>query len=105
MTPYSVLFCTVPQGDKAAEIAEYLVEKGLAACVSIIPAMRSIYRWQGKICSDSESLLIMKTKKNLIQQVSVAIKSVHPYEVPEIIALDIQDGLSEYLTWIGESTV
>ncbi len=104
MEPYIVCLVTINDRDRAAQIAHTLVEKKLVACVNIVPEIRSIYSWQGEICDDSEILLIMKTKSNLFAELESAINALHPYEVPEIIALDIQKGLPGYLRWIDEST-
>lgn len=105
MSQYRIIFCTVPQDDTGVKIAEDLVTRELAACVNAIPSVQSCYRWKGEVCRDSESLLIIKTRASLTDSVIRQIRSIHPYEVPEIIAVDIQGGLEEYLAWIDESTV
>ncbi len=99
---YCVVFVMAPM-DSAREIAEHLVNKRLAACVNIIDGVRSIYWWKGKVEEASESLIIAKTKLEMFDRVMDAVRKVHPYEVPEIIALKITDGLKEYLSWIGEN--
>jgi periplasmic divalent cation tolerance protein len=104
MKPYIVCFVTINDRDRAAEIAQTLVEKKLVACVNIVPEIRSIYSWQGEICDETEILLIMKTRSSLFTELERTIKNLHPYEVPEIVALDIQEGLADYLRWIDETT-
>jgi periplasmic divalent cation tolerance protein len=105
MSQYCIIFCTVPQGDTGRKIAGELINKQLAACVNTVPGIQSCYSWKGKVCNDSESLLIIKTRTALTETVISEIRSIHPYDVPEIIAVDIMNGLAEYLAWIGESTV
>jgi periplasmic divalent cation tolerance protein len=90
--------------DKAARIARELVEKKLAACVNIIPELRSIYAWQGRVCDERECLMIMKTRRDLFDQLRDTVKELHPYDVPEIISLSIEQGLQDYLKWIDDST-
>jgi periplasmic divalent cation tolerance protein len=104
MSPYIVCLVTINDRDRAVQIAHALVEKKLVACVNIVPEIRSIYSWQGEICDESEILLIMKTRSHLYSELESVVKDLHPYEVPEIIALDIQRGLAAYLRWIDETT-
>jgi len=104
MNPYIVCLVTINDRDRAAQIARVLVEKKLVACVNIIPEIRSIYSWQGELCDETERLLIMKTRSELYAELESTVKALHPYEVPEIIALDIQKGLADYLRWIDETT-
>ena len=99
---YCVVFIMAPM-DSANDIAEHLVNKRLAACVNIIDGVRSIYWWKGKVEEASESLLIVKTRLEILDKVKDAVREIHPYEVPEIIALKIADGLKEYLEWIDEN--
>lgn len=104
MGSYIVCLVTIDDLGKAVEIAGFLVEKGLVACVNILPEIRSIYRWKGNVCDEGEKLMIIKTRKELFDTVQAAVKKLHPYEVPEIISLDIDRGLPEYLRWIDECT-
>ncbi len=96
-----VLFCTTPV-DRADEIAASLVEARLVACVNIIPTVRSVYRWQGAVENDEESLLVMKTTAERVPQVIEHVNGIHPYDVPEVIALPIDAGLPAYLGWLRE---
>ena len=92
--------CSVPNQDTATRIAEALVEQHLAACVNIVPAVQSVYRWQDKIEHDEELLLLFKTGKQVWQQLETVIMALHPYELPEIIAVPIHSGQADYLQWI-----
>jgi periplasmic divalent cation tolerance protein len=105
MGPYIVCLVTIDDPAKAAKIAQILVEKKLAACVNIIPEIQSIYSWKGQICNEKERLMIIKTRGDLFHELQTTVKGLHPYEVPEIIALDIKDGLPEYIQWINDSTI
>jgi periplasmic divalent cation tolerance protein len=104
MGSYIVCFVTIDDREKAAEIARTLVENRIVACVNIVHEIRSIYSWKGEICDDHETLMIMKTRENLFPDLKKTIRELHPYEVPEIIALNINQGLPEYLQWIDDST-
>ena len=99
-----MVFITAPGEDDAAAIAKSLVEARLAACVNIVNNVRSIYTWQGKIEDDSEVLMTVKTRKGLFQALSDKVKELHPYDVPEIIAVPIVEGSEEYIQWIIDST-
>jgi len=99
-----VVLITVPDEATATGIATELVESGLAACVNILPAVRSIYRWEGKVHSDSELLLIVKTIRSKLVLLSDKVIRLHPYTLPEIIVLDITGGFAGYLHWVVEQT-
>lgn len=103
MANYQLILCTCPDTSVAERIAHQLVEQQLAACVNIIPQIKSIYRWQNAIETAHEQLLLIKTSTHCYAQLEQCVKSLHPYEVPEIIALDISKGLPSYLQWIAES--
>lgn len=91
---------------KNAEIiANTLVEEKLAACVNIIPKIKSIYSWENKIVKDEEYLMLIKTKQALFEQVKEKITLLHPYEVPEIISIVINNGNNNYLEWIINNTL
>ena len=104
MSSYIVCLVTIDDFEKAASIARTLVEKKLVACVNILPQIRSVYTWKGKICDEPEQLMIMKSRQDLFSDLQAEIKALHPYELPEIIALKIDKGLPDYLNWINENT-
>ena len=95
-----VIFCTVPDAASGERIARHLVEYRLAACVNLIPGVTSVYRWKGRVETGSEALLKIKAKAGNYQKIETAIRSQHPYELPEIIAVPVSDGLAEYLDWV-----
>jgi len=103
MTDYIVVFVTAPENEAAA-LAKTLVEERLVACVNIVPGLRSIYWWQGKIEDEPEVLCIMKTRSNLFEFLRDRVRELHSYEVEEIIALPILAGNLPYLDWIKENT-
>ena len=103
MTDKRIVLSTAGSAEEARRIARYLVERQLAACVNMIPQLESIYRWQGKIESSQECLLLIKTSADQFPAVRDAICELHSYELPECIALGIEDGSSEYLDWLGDS--
>ena len=103
MTDKRIVLCTAGSEDEARKIARHLVEQRLAACVNIVPRMESIYRWQGKLESSGEWLLLIKTTVERFPAVRDAIRDLHSYELPECIAISIQDGSSGYLEWIAQS--
>ena len=105
-TEYVVVMITAPSNEVAAEIADALLSAELAACVNILPPIQSHYIWQGQRQQEEEVLLIAKTRFELFDDTFIhAVKSVHPYEVPEIIALTIAAGSQDYLAWISDVTV
>jgi periplasmic divalent cation tolerance protein len=96
-----VVLTTCPDDAAAARIARELVESGLAACVNRIGAVHSTYRWQGAIHDEPEVLLVIKTLSIRYSELEMRLKSLHPYDVPEIIALPVTRGSTEYLAWLG----
>ena len=98
---FQIVLTTCPDEACAERIARTLVEEGLAACVNILPPMRSIYRWKGKIEAASEQLLVIKSTVVRFPALRDRLRSLHPYELPEIIAVPIADGLPEYLAWLN----
>jgi len=102
---YVAILMTAPSADVAAQISESLVKSGLAACVSSISPIQSLFTWQGQVNRAKEVLLIAKTRADLFGEEFIStVKSAHPYDVPEIIALPIIGGSQDYLDWIREVT-
>ncbi|HOI11945.1 MAG TPA: divalent-cation tolerance protein CutA [Myxococcota bacterium] len=85
-------------------MARDLVDSGLAACVNRLPGIRSVYRWQGAVHDDAEELLIVKTSRERVDAVVARVREIHPYEVPEVIALPVEAGSAPYLAWVLEQT-
>lgn len=96
-----VVLVTAPPGEPAEKIARHVLDRKLAACVNIVPSIRSLYWWEGKVCDDAECLLVIKTERKRLAELEAAVRSVHPYEVPEVIALPVVDGSDAYLQWIA----
>lgn len=103
MQPLLVL-CTCPTRESAHAIARSLVEQRLAACVNLLPAVQSVYRWQGAVETAEETLLLVKTQAARLEELKVHVLMLHPYELPEIVAVEIGSGLDRYLDWIGDET-
>ena len=101
---FVVVFVTAPDADVAGRIASTLVDEKLVACANILPGLRSIYRWEGKLCDEAEVLCLMKTRVDLFPALRDRIAVLHPYQVPEIIALPLAAGHPPYLDWIAQST-
>jgi periplasmic divalent cation tolerance protein len=100
---YLVVFCTCPEGDGGARLAQALVEAGLAACVNRLPGVVSSFRWQGKLCEEAETLLIIKTTRGRLGALTERIRALHPYELPEVVAVPVSGGFDKYLDWLGAS--
>ena len=100
MSGNAVVFCAAGSEGEASRIARALVERRLAPCVSVVPGVNSTYRWQGAVRTDAEWLLVVKTRRDRFEEVRVAIRELHSYELPEIVMLDIGDGDAAYLAWI-----
>jgi periplasmic divalent cation tolerance protein len=98
-----LLFCTCPDTATAERIADTLVGRGLAACVSILPGLTSVYRWQDAVERSSEVLLLIKSTSERYPALEVAVRELHPYELPELIAVEADAGLPPYLAWVVES--
>jgi periplasmic divalent cation tolerance protein len=95
-----VVFSTFPSAEVAAEIARTLVDERLCACVNLVPAVRSIYRWQGKVCDEPEVLAIVKTTDERLAALQGRLVELHPYDVPEALAVPIAGGHAPYLAWV-----
>jgi periplasmic divalent cation tolerance protein len=104
MTDKRIVLSTAGSEDEARKIARHLVDRKLAACVNIIPRIESVYRWQGKVESSQEWLLLIKTTEERFPAVRDAIRQLHSYDLPECLAIKIEDGSPDYLRWIGDST-
>lgn len=102
--PFAVVLVTAPDARTAAGLARSLVDARLAACVNLVPGIRSIYRWEGKMCDDAEVLCIVKTRHALLDALVACIREEHPYTVPEIIALPLVAGSAPYLAWLAAAT-
>ena len=104
-----VVFCTAPaHGERgklgARELADRLVQEQLCACVSLLPQVTSIYRWDGKVEQAAETLLMIKTMRHRVAALRQRVLELHPYAVPEFLVLDVADGLPAYLQWVAAST-
>ena len=99
----SIFICLVacPSPEVASAIAKSLVDRELAACVQILPPMRSVYRWKGEVCIDEEVLLLIKTAAHLTDEVRKAVEESHPYEVPEFVALKAAEVSDKYGAWLN----
>jgi periplasmic divalent cation tolerance protein len=103
MSNASIILTTAGSHEEAQKIAHALVERHLAACVNIVPQIESVYRWQGKIESAKEWLLLIKSQAQLFERVHNTLKELHSYEVPECLVLEVTDGSPEYLNWLAEN--
>jgi periplasmic divalent cation tolerance protein len=103
MSGQAVVLSTAGTEDEASRIARALIERRLAACVNVVPGVRSTYRWQGAVRTDAEWLLIVKTRRDRFDEVRAAIRELHSYELPEVVMLDVAEGDAAYLAWIDES--
>ena len=99
-----VVLSTVGSEAEASKIAGTLVERGLAACVNVVSGVNSTYRWQGKVQTEAEWLLLIKTGRDRFEDVRAAIRELHSYQVPEIVMLEIKEGDASYLAWLDAAT-
>lgn len=99
-----VVFITASNKDEAALIGKALVDEHLAACVNLVPEVRSLFFWDNKTQDERETLLIVKSRLPLLDTLTARVKSLHSYSVPEVIALPIIGGSAEYLSWLNEAT-
>lgn len=102
--PVLLVYCSCPDTDSAQRIADLLVAERLAACVNILTGLLSTYRWKGEIQHDAECMLLIKTREARFEALREFIRSHHPYELPEIIAVPVVAGLGAYLDWIRNNT-
>jgi periplasmic divalent cation tolerance protein len=99
-----LVLVTAPDAEVAARLARTMVEERLAACVNLVPGVRSIYRWAGAVQEDAEVLLVIKTREDRLPALSKRVQELHPYELPELIAIGVQGGSERYLEWLrGEA--
>ena len=98
-----VVLCTCPDGAPAAQLAETLVGDGLAACVNRLPGVVSNFRWEGRVQQETETLLLIKTTEDRLEALTARITDLHPYELPEVVAVPVLGGLEQYLDWIRTS--
>jgi len=98
-----VALTTVATAEDGERIARALVERRLAACVNVVPGVVSVYRWKGEVCRDEERLLVVKTRRDRLEALREALVSIHPYELPELVALPVEAGHGPYLAWLDES--
>lgn len=103
-TPALLCLSTCPDEPTARRIAEALVGEGLAACINVLPGVHSVYRWQGQVERADEALLLAKTTPQRFAALRERIVSLHPYELPEVVAVEIADGLPAYLAWLASET-
>ncbi|KAG8347689.1 putative CutA1 divalent ion tolerance protein [Trypanosoma vivax] len=101
---FCVCYVTTPSKEVARELSQRLVIGRLAACVNIIPAVTSVYRWEGRVCEEEEFLMMIKTRTALVKDVIESVRAHHPYSVPEVISVPISSGNDAYLRWVEDST-
>jgi len=99
-----VVLVTVPNVGAADRIARLLVDEQLAACVNVVGPIRSLYRWEGAVHEDAEHLLVVKTRRTLLDRVDARVRALHDYDVPEVVALPVIGGSAAYLAWILGAT-
>ncbi|MBD3334456.1 MAG: divalent cation tolerance protein CutA [Candidatus Eisenbacteria bacterium] len=104
MTEVRIILVTVPDHDTALRLARRVTEEKLAACVNVLPGLTSVYEWEGKICEDSEELLVIKTTSDLTVDLLRLVEKEHPYDVPEGLAIPVAAGLDGYVKWVGDVT-
>jgi periplasmic divalent cation tolerance protein len=104
MTDAMLVLTTLPNSDAAAELAKTVVGEKLAACANVMPAVRSIYRWQGALQDENEVLVLLKTRQARFERLKARILELHPYDVPEVIAVPVEQGHGAYLDWIASET-
>ena len=104
MTEIRVVLVTVPDEETGLSIARTLIQERLAACVNLVPGLRSLYLWQGKVEDDQELLLIIKTRQDLLESLTARVQALHPYDVAEVVALAVEGGSQAYLDWVAAET-
>lgn len=104
MTPVRVVLVTAPAGEPAASLARSLVESRVVACVNVVPGVRSFYWWDGAVQDDREDLLVCKTTEDRLPALMDRVRELHPYDVPEILALPVEAGHPPYVAWVRDET-
>jgi periplasmic divalent cation tolerance protein len=99
-----VVLSTVANPQDAADLVHALLDQRLIACGTMLPGARSLYRWEDAIVDESETVLLLKTRPELVEQLKSAFAELHPYQVPELLVLSPSDGLEQYVSWIGAET-
>lgn len=99
-----VVMTTVASADEGAALVRALLERRLIACGTLLPGARSLYRWEGKIADEQETVILMKTRSAILHLLEKAFTELHPYKVPELLALEVQWGLERYVNWINDET-
>lgn len=99
-----VVLTTLASTEEAVDLVRVLLERRLVACGTVLPGARSIYRWQGKIADEQEAVVMLKTRSARLEQLREAFLELHPYKVPELVAMPVSFGLDKYLEWIGAET-
>ena len=99
-----VVLTTVSSEDEAVRLVRTLLERRLIACGTLLPGARSLYRWEGKIADEKETLLLLKTRSARVEALQEAFRELHPYKVPELLAMSVDTGLDKYLEWINAET-
>lgn len=104
MSEHCVAFCTCPSEDVARDLSSALVGENLVACVNILPGLTSVFQWQGRVETEQEVLMVIKTARDRSEALASRIAELHPYDVPEVVVLPIESGLPAYLDWIVQET-
>ena len=104
-SPYIVVLTTLGSTEDAHRFVRALVERRLVACGTIVPGARSVYRWEGRIADEHEAIVFLKTRRDRWPELVHAARALHPYKVPELIALAVSDGLPAYLDWVAGETL
>ena len=100
---YSVVLATAPSKDVALDLARALVDRRLAACVNVVAAT-SVFRWEGEVQQEDEHLMVIKTRRTYVDDIKDLFSEMHPNDLPELIALEVEDGSAEYLKWVRDET-
>ena len=102
MTDLILVLTTLPSSDAAVELAKSVVQERLAACANLLPAVRSIYLWQGKLQDENEVLVLLKTRQDQFERLKARILELHPYEVPEVLSVPVEQAHAAYREWIAK---